>query len=183
MAQVVLPNTITAGEAIEAAPIQANFEALRDGINSIDRTQIDEEEVHAGLIEDAAVTEAKLATGAATTTKIGAAAVTNAKVADGELRAAKFHSSVVVISHEEQELACATGVTVPFTFAGLDTSVFPQVTVLYASTDAAHWITSDVDIAKLEVVHSWSGSDYIVEVTQTIAASKQVKVIVTGPVA
>lgn len=183
MAQVVLPNTITAGEAMEAAPIQADLEALRDGINSIDRTQIEEAEIHAGLLEDGAVTEAKLATGATTTDKLGAAAVTNAKVGDGELRAAKFHSSVVVISHEEQERACPTGVSVPFSFEGLDQEVFPQVTAYYASAVADHWYTSDTNMLLVTVVSHWVTGTFQVEVLQSIRASVQVKVVVTGPVA
>ena len=57
MALVTLPFTLTNGTTADADEVQANFNALRDGVNNIDTEQL----------VDESVTEAKLAPGTGTT--------------------------------------------------------------------------------------------------------------------
>ena len=147
MGTVVLPNTITDDTPAEATEVQGNDEALRDGVNNIDRTQIAAGEIHAGLLEDGAVVAAKIGTGAVTNTKLGADAVTNAKILDATIEAAKLAASIQVLVHKQWEVTVADGATETNDFAGLDTTITPHTTVYKESGIPNRWLAMDSAVA------------------------------------
>lgn len=199
MPTVVLPHTITAGNPATASDVQENFEALRDGVNSIDRTQIEDTEIHTGLLEDDAVTEAKLADGTVSTDKLASEAVTNAKIADGTITAAKFDSTVRILSQQCKTDTIignsgdpGTGQVVDFDFTDLDatdTSILPQVTVYWEDTDPAHpgqWVAMSGNTILVTVRCKWSVGIFNVQVQNNMEnapASREFKVVVTAKAA
>ena len=149
MAQVTLPNTLTNGTDVDADEVQENLEALRDGVNNIERDQIAQGEIHAGLIENGAVTKAKIGTGAVDTEKLDAEAVTNAKIADATITAAKFDPTVQVYKHAEAPFDIPIAGTKVYSFAGFDMSVMPQITIYYETVLGAQWDIVDKDYPTL----------------------------------
>jgi len=184
MAQVTLPNTITAGQPAEAAEVQENFEALRNGVNNIEREQIAQGEIHAGLLEDGAVVTAKIGTGAVTTDKLGSEAVTNPKIADGTIEAAKLSSNIQVLVHSDADVTIANGNTDIRDFVGLDTTIFPHVQVYWEDAVPNVWKVIDEDLYNnVDVDVQLAGAVWRVTIKNGDAASHDFKIVVSGPAA
>jgi hypothetical protein len=78
---VTIPNTFQGGQVISASQINANFQALKTGVDALEANG----SVSSARIADGAVNTTKIADGAVTAGKIADGAVTAAKIADGVL--------------------------------------------------------------------------------------------------
>lgn len=186
MAVAVLPNTITDDTAMEAAEVQANFEALRDAINNIAAAQVGTGVINASLLADGAVVAAKIGTGEVGNTKLATDAVTNAKITDGTITAAKLHSGVQVLKHMDQEETIASGGgSENYDFAGLDSTIWPTVTIyVETGTPDTYWVwTTEFSGLSLVAIQSWVGGTFRVNITNGDGSAHDVIVAVTGAAA
>ncbi len=184
MAQVTLPNTITAGETATAAQVQANFEALVDGVNNVESDQIGVGEVNAGHLADGAVTAAKIATGAIENAKIASGAITNEKIGDAEIEATKLAATIVLMSHQGTgftSIANGASANWDFTDVGNET-VWPVVSVFHEFA-GAYMLVGGYDSAgalpDIRVTCAWWGETFRVTVTNQ-ATTRNFRVIVAG---
>lgn len=96
MPVVVLPNTISAGQPVAAAPIQGNFVTLRNAINGgLDAANLSDGAVTSGKLANESVTSSKLAVDSVTTPAILNLSVTSAKLDDGAVTTNKIFSGAV----------------------------------------------------------------------------------------
>ena len=192
MAQVTLPNTIVAGEALDAAKVQENFDALVAAINSIDNTQLAANSVNSAAIVDAVITAAKLADGSVTEDKIAAAAVTTAKVGDGEITDAKLANVVVPLTHVFGDATTiSAGTDAPFqSGAGVfDTAKEPLFMVLWRDPVGLAYRTvgsrdsNGAEMPNIHVSGAYNGTDYEVTVFNDTGAAMLFKCVMIGEAA
>ena len=182
MAVVTLPNTITDDTAAEAADVQENDEALRDGINNIAAAQIGAGEVNAAALADGAVVAAKIGTGAVENAKLASDAVTAVKILDGTITAAKMAAAFQVSVQADDDISALANAASDFKdFGNMDTTLFPQVTVYQDHATPTYW--QIVDPALVAVVVFVAGANWRVTVTNSTGSTHDFKIVVTGTAA
>src|SRR3990167_195753 len=189
MAQVTLPNTISAGNAATAAEVQENFEAVRDGINAIDSTQLAAGSVTAAAIADLAVTTAKLAANAVTAAKIDAGAVGASEIADDVVNRSHIdETSMQVMHYICVDETIPNAVTTDIELSGFDKSdltKFPVIQLWYYDTTATQWrpLMSGGGAPSAGMptfVCLWVGTDFVVRLNQTTTANLDIRVAAIG---
>jgi len=195
MAQVTLPNTITAGETATAADVQENFEALRDGVNDIDDTQIGTGVIGTAHLADEAVTASKLADGAVGTTQLATGAVATANIDNATITSEKIDTTdITLVLHqvltaeiggEDEEDPTANVGT--FQFSDLDPTLMPTLTVYWEDkANPNQWVSCSSNTTDVTVRSHFQGDNFVVTVTNEIDTtpdSREFTVVVIGAAA
>jgi len=188
MAQVTLPHTISAGEALDASKVQANLDALVAAINSIDGTQLALDSVGASSIVDASVTGAKLADGSVTEDKIAAGAVSTAKVEDGAITNAKLDNVVKpLVLYEIGPVTVSGGGTTTVDSGSIfDTSKEPVFSVMWQDGGGGPYRllgsrdSSGNEMPNIHVSASYVGAEYHIVIFNDSGATVLFRVSMVG---
>ncbi len=135
---VTIPNTFQGGQVISASQINANFQALKTGVDALEANG----SVSSARIADGAVNTTKIADGAVNTTKLADGAVTAGKLADGAVTTAKLADGALSSSKITDEPGLAASRSNGSNFLTATGSVQDVITVTI-TTPAAGYIVVD----------------------------------------